>query len=155
MWASPHLRCSHFYKILGTGDISPLSLSGDRSPRHIGCAGENSANVNSNSTAEVQIHRIYTGQACSVDSSTVSLFPSIDYLISNQVLDTLGLCMHSLLRVLLCYSCRMAMTSTMVAGHIKSHNSSYQVCLSLVRCIVTLKHAFVLPRYLRPSWSPS
>ncbi|KAG1785486.1 uncharacterized protein HD556DRAFT_1314257 [Suillus plorans] len=62
-----------------------------------------------------------------MDSSTVSLSPSVDYLMSNEVLDSLGVCFHSHLRFLICYSCKVALTSGMVSGHRKKHHHAYQV----------------------------
>ncbi|KAG1846662.1 hypothetical protein C8R48DRAFT_677762 [Suillus tomentosus] len=63
---------------------------------------------------------------CSRDSSTVSLSPSVDYLMSNEVLDSLGVCLHIQLRVLICYSCKVALTSGMVSGHRKNHHHACQ-----------------------------
>ncbi|KAG1813026.1 hypothetical protein EV424DRAFT_1541900 [Suillus variegatus] len=62
-----------------------------------------------------------------VDSSIVSLSPSVDYLMSNDVLDSLGVCLHIQLRVLICYSCKVALTSGMVSGHRKNHHNACQV----------------------------
>ncbi|KAG2081058.1 hypothetical protein BD769DRAFT_1684433 [Suillus cothurnatus] len=64
---------------------------------------------------------------CGVGATTVSLLPSVDYLESNEALDALGLCMHSRLKVLFCCSCRVALTSGMIAGHTKNHHQSYKV----------------------------
>ncbi|KAG1718517.1 hypothetical protein EDB19DRAFT_1920484 [Suillus lakei] len=65
------------------------------------------------------------------DSVTVLLMPSTDYLKSNEVLDALGVCMHMALKILICYSCGVALTSEMVAGHRKNHHPSYKARSSL------------------------
>ncbi|KAG1830498.1 hypothetical protein DFJ58DRAFT_848448 [Suillus subalutaceus] len=70
------------------------------------------------------------------DAVNVPLLPSVDYLESNEVLDALGLCMHSRLKVLLCYSCRVALTSGMVAGHRKNHHHSYQVPSAALQAVL-------------------
>lgn len=61
------------------------------------------------------------------DADRVHLMPSTDYLKSNEVLDALGVCMHTALNILICYACRVALTTEMVAGHRKNHHQSYKV----------------------------
>ncbi|KAG2134202.1 uncharacterized protein EDB93DRAFT_1254626 [Suillus bovinus] len=61
------------------------------------------------------------------DCRTVSLLSSVDYLRSNEVLDALGVCLHSRLKILICYSCRVALTSGMISGHRKNRHKSYRV----------------------------
>jgi hypothetical protein len=59
-----------------------------------------------------------------VEASTrVRLVPSKDYLKSNDVMDAIGVCMHTALKIILCYSCGAALTSEMVAGHQKNVHS--------------------------------
>jgi RNase P subunit RPR2 len=62
------------------------------------------------------------------NAKTVSLCSSVDYIKSNKVLDALGVGLHSHLKILICYSCRVALTSGMVVGHRRNHHHSYQVC---------------------------
>ncbi|KAG1835872.1 hypothetical protein F4604DRAFT_1944011 [Suillus subluteus] len=63
-----------------------------------------------------------------VDSATVRLMPSTDYLKSNDLMDAMGVCMHTALKILLCYDCGAALTSEMVAGHRKNFHPSYKAC---------------------------
>ncbi|KAG0693005.1 hypothetical protein DFH29DRAFT_1007785 [Suillus ampliporus] len=60
-------------------------------------------------------------------SAMVSLLPSVDYLRSHESLDALGVCMHTALKILFCYSCPAALTFGMVAGHRKTNHKSHQV----------------------------
>lgn len=62
----------------------------------------------------------------------VRLVPSMDYLKSNDILDALGVCMHTALKILICYSCGVALTVEMVAGHRKTAHPSYKACSSLL-----------------------
>ncbi|KAG1837985.1 hypothetical protein DFJ58DRAFT_734081 [Suillus subalutaceus] len=62
---------------------------------------------------------------------SVRLVPSTDYLKSHHFLDALGVCMHTALKILICYSCSVALTSEMVAGHRKNHHPSYKAHSSL------------------------
>jgi hypothetical protein len=64
-------------------------------------------------------------------SGRVRLMPSTDYLRSNDVLDALGVCMHAALKILICYSCGVALTSEMVPGHRKNHHPSYKASRSI------------------------
>jgi hypothetical protein len=60
------------------------------------------------------------------ESGRICLMPSMDYLRSNNVLDALGVCMHTTLKILICYLCGVALTSEMVPGHRKNHHLSYK-----------------------------
>ncbi|KAG1842789.1 hypothetical protein DFJ58DRAFT_731942 [Suillus subalutaceus] len=62
------------------------------------------------------------------DSATVRLMPSTDYLKSNDLMDAMGVCMHTALKILLCYDCGAALTSEMVAGHRTNFHPSYKAC---------------------------
>lgn len=79
---------------------------------------------------------ILTGPSHSVKNGTVSLVPLVDYLVSNEALDGLGVCMHSGLKVLICYSCRVALTSGMVTEHRNTHHYLDQVCQFHARLIL-------------------
>lgn len=70
----------------------------------------------------------FTVAASEVDSATVRLMPSTDYLKSNDVMDAMGVCMHTALKILICYDCGAALTSEMVAGHRKNFHPSYKAC---------------------------
>ncbi|KAG2335456.1 hypothetical protein BDR05DRAFT_954064, partial [Suillus weaverae] len=54
------------------------------------------------------------------DGSKVHLVASTDYLKSNAIMDAVGVCMHTELKILLCYPCGVALTSNMVASHRKN-----------------------------------
>lgn len=69
-----------------------------------------------------------TGASFDANARTVSLRPSVDYIKSNDVLDALGVGLHIHLKILICYSCRVALTSGMVVGHRRNHHHSFQVC---------------------------
>lgn len=70
---------------------------------------------------------------CGMDAMNVTLCPSIDYITSNKIFDELGLCMYSVLKVLICFPCRVALTSGMVAGHREKHHYMYQVSSRLLK----------------------
>jgi hypothetical protein len=74
----------------------------------------------------------FTVTGAAADSDRVCLAPSTDYLKSNEVLDALGVCMHTALNILICYACGVALTTEMVAGHRKNHHHSYKARSSLV-----------------------
>ena len=57
-------------------------------------------------------------------TQAATLAPGVDYLEWDGILNILGLCLHRLLCIIICEGCRVALTHSLVLGHLKLHHTA-------------------------------
>ncbi|KAG2121470.1 hypothetical protein DEU56DRAFT_918156 [Suillus clintonianus] len=144
-----HVSVDHYdskkLKIFGTPVIaSPMDGGSDAIPQHTSSVQRRFiaeyAAITSPGVLIPAIHSppavVHSIPLFGVDTTKVSLLPSVDYLMSNEVLDALGVCLHSGLKILLCLTCRVALTSGMLVGHRKKFHCFYRAPTAALQALL-------------------